>query len=205
MAAANARSDPCAETLCTTGRGAVIREVPLETFCDAAPVAVVALLGWPALRPAHQHGPAALTRRASAAQPARIAAAAACRPPRAPASSSASEDDALDSCPSCSLTLGALEGGAAEAHLDACLSARASAPAALRGDRYTVHWWRAGGRAASAAANEPAECSICYEALCSGQRIAIMNCLCKFHEPCLRSWFERTALCPYHNGDGGAT
>lgn len=40
------------------------------------------------------------------------------------------------------------------------------------------------------------ECPICYEAL--EHPVALLNCLCKYHQSCIDGWFDRNPSCPLH-------
>ncbi|KAL9115973.1 MAG: hypothetical protein Q9227_000341 [Pyrenula ochraceoflavens] len=42
------------------------------------------------------------------------------------------------------------------------------------------------------------ECSICMVEYDVGDALARLECLCCFHESCIRSWFERKKECPVH-------
>lgn len=42
------------------------------------------------------------------------------------------------------------------------------------------------------------ECSICYEVFQDGQKIALLNCFCKYHENCISTWFLKGRGCPFH-------
>lgn len=42
------------------------------------------------------------------------------------------------------------------------------------------------------------ECSICMVEYDVGDPLARLECLCCFHESCIRSWFERKKECPVH-------
>lgn len=44
----------------------------------------------------------------------------------------------------------------------------------------------------------PQECSICMVEYDVGDSLARLECLCCFHEECIRSWFERKKECPVH-------
>lgn len=43
-----------------------------------------------------------------------------------------------------------------------------------------------------------AECTICMEDYEVGQRLARLQCFCKFHKTCIVDWFERKRECPVH-------
>lgn len=42
------------------------------------------------------------------------------------------------------------------------------------------------------------ECTICMEEYEVGAKLARLECLCKFHEPCIVGWFRRKEECPVH-------
>lgn len=42
------------------------------------------------------------------------------------------------------------------------------------------------------------ECSICFEDVQVGDRIARLSCLCYYHEVCISSWLSRGHHCPFH-------
>ncbi|EED19071.1 E3 ubiquitin-protein ligase PIB1, putative [Talaromyces stipitatus ATCC 10500] len=44
----------------------------------------------------------------------------------------------------------------------------------------------------------PQECSICMEEYEVGDKLARLECLCKFHKSCIVGWFERKKECPVH-------
>ena len=99
--------------------------------------------------------------------------------------------DELQMCPVCSVKL-ALDENDRVQHLNECLTRNSSS---ILGDRYTVHVLNS---------PDPRECPICYEEFHDGresqpQRIAVMNCLCRFHERCIERWFKRSASCPFHS------
>lgn len=50
---------------------------------------------------------------------------------------------------------------------------------------------------------DDAECTICLEEFEVGDAMARLECLCRFHERCIRSWWEgRPGRCPVHGHDG---
>ena len=87
-------------------------------------------------------------------------------------------DDSLLYCPVCSHRFTRDR----ESHLTSCLST--TKPKSI-GTRYT-----------STESNGGEECPICYEDL--GGQVAVMDCLCKFHEKCIEEWFKRGKQCPFH-------
>lgn len=42
------------------------------------------------------------------------------------------------------------------------------------------------------------ECPICYVEYMEGDRIALLDCLCRFHETCILEWLGRGHQCPLH-------
>jgi len=42
------------------------------------------------------------------------------------------------------------------------------------------------------------ECSICLEEFTVGQKMAMLPCLCYFHDRCIESWFQKNRQCPIH-------
>lgn len=42
------------------------------------------------------------------------------------------------------------------------------------------------------------ECTICMEEYEVGDKLARLECLCKFHKSCIVGWFERKKECPVH-------
>lgn len=108
-------------------------------------------------------------------------------------SSSSEESDAMENCPVCSLAMAQWSTKRAQRHLDECMSSSVASHS-VRGDRYTIYQNSVGGTNTK----DGEECSICYEEMSSGQRIAILNCLCRFHSHCIALWFKRGHCCPYH-------
>lgn len=50
---------------------------------------------------------------------------------------------------------------------------------------------------------DDAECTICLEEFEVGVQMARLECLCRFHEKCIRSWWEgKPGRCPVHGHDG---
>jgi len=60
--------------------------------------------------------------------------------------------------------------------------------------------YRATEKDCTNAAGEPQECVICFEDFEPGDELGRMECLCKFHKQCIRSWWERKGggSCPTH-------
>lgn len=122
-------------------------------------------------------------------------------------------DGEMDACPACSVSMAAWSPLRAQRHVHACVSSSGQ----VSGDRYTVFVFEAsdageetvpetsaqscteeGDSPHSSAGTSARECSICYEAYEAGQAVAILNCLCRFHETCIADWFARGHACPYH-------
>lgn len=100
-------------------------------------------------------------------------------------------DATLESCPVCSQSFRKWDGMRMQNHIEQCIS-KTERAGSVQGDRYTTYKWPTEA--------DCKECSICYEEFAKGQAIAVMNCLCQFHELCIKSWFERGKFCPFHTG-----
>lgn len=100
-------------------------------------------------------------------------------------------DATLDVCPVCSASFAQWPLTRRQEHLDDCIQ-RTEARGSILGDRYSTHRWSVGAATR--------ECSICYEEFTAGQQVAVLNCLCQYHQPCIATWFERGKLCPFHSG-----
>lgn len=49
---------------------------------------------------------------------------------------------------------------------------------------------------------DDAECSMCLEDFEPGAKMARLECFCRFHEVCIRTWWERKpGMCPVHGRD----
>lgn len=101
----------------------------------------------------------------------------------------AANEETLQYCPVCSAKLARSDEERAE-HLNTCLSSISQSSVAVVGDRYRVH--------VQETDDIERECPICYEPFLQEQRTVIMNCLCRFHEPCIERWFIRSPSCPFH-------
>ena len=101
----------------------------------------------------------------------------------------------LETCPVCSLSFRKYDDGKRRIHIEECISKTEKSGSVL-GDRYSIHRW-------SEISQSTRECSICYEDFLAGQHIAVLNCLCQFHQQCIDSWLERGKYCPYHNKIAG--
>lgn len=100
------------------------------------------------------------------------------------------DTDSLKNCPVCS---DLLTGTNRTDHINICLTN--SSNKSVIGDRFTVKILQE-----SDPKNQDKECPICYEEFRVGEGVAVMNCLCQFHEKCIVAWFERDVKrqCPYH-------
>jgi hypothetical protein len=61
--------------------------------------------------------------------------------------------------------------------------------------------WRAGEKdCKDPSTGETVECVICFEDFEVVQEIARLECLCRYHKTCIKSWFERkgNGECPVH-------
>jgi hypothetical protein len=125
----------------------------------------------------------------------RIAAAALSLPARLRSNARPNEaqftDVTLETCPVCSLSFRKWDGRRMQEHVNECIS-QTERSGSIQGNRFTTHRWigEAGSR----------ECSICFEDFEEGQHIAVLNCMCQFHQKCITAWFERGKCCPYHTG-----
>lgn len=46
---------------------------------------------------------------------------------------------------------------------------------------------------------DDAECAICFEDFEPGAKMARLECFCRFHEACIRGWWEKKpGMCPVH-------
>jgi hypothetical protein len=105
-------------------------------------------------------------------------------------SSSLSPSQGEHCCPVCSAVLAAKE---LDFHVAKCIDEAQPA-----GRHYTiVHIPKAED------GNKPYfECPICYEDMKPSDRIALLDCLCRFHEQCIEAWFFRRSSgirgCPVH-------
>jgi hypothetical protein len=104
-----------------------------------------------------------------------------------PLTASAPRDD-FDECPVCAIDL-PLTPASRDMHIDACLEGQRAH--AVVGDRFTVQTLQR---------DSLQECGICYELLLEGESVAVVNCLCMFHERCLRTWWTEKdrPWCPLH-------
>lgn len=125
--------------------------------------------------------------------------------------------DENDYCPICHRALPYLsdptEAGR-EAHIAACISAATSPPppsatlnsaATGRSRSYTnggrMVVWNAGEKdTKDPSTGEVVECVICFEEFVVGTEIARLECLCRYHKKCIRTWFDRkgNGECPTH-------
>lgn len=126
---------------------------------------------------------------------ARIAAAALSLPARLRTTASSANkvpsDNTLELCPVCSTSFRKWDNERMQKHVMDCIQ-RTEATGSVKGNRYTSYRCNTPG--------ENTECSICFEDFEVGQMIAVLNCLCQFHEKCIDAWFERGKCCPFHVG-----
>lgn len=99
-------------------------------------------------------------------------------------------------CPVCSKQLGNDSSGHdsevdIDYHIDACV--KRSSSIGCVGDRYECFVFGSDSKR-----SVDQECSICYEPFFSSQQVAILNCLCQYHEPCIATWFLKGRGCPFH-------
>lgn len=90
-------------------------------------------------------------------------------------------------CPFCSERLGE---GKEESHLRECCQRVEEEGNGVSGSKMVRSVIGQGGL--------PGECDICMEPYLEGQGLAVLNCLCKFHERCISEWFSRGHFCPFH-------
>ena len=96
--------------------------------------------------------------------------------------------DRITVCPVCSVTLGERS---AEQHLKQCCQETKGGAPRIVGSTFVVSVVRETGV-------PKGECDICMEVFVKGQSLAVLNCLCKFHEHCIAEWFGRGNCCPFH-------
>ncbi|KAI8611463.1 hypothetical protein BC830DRAFT_1245144 [Chytriomyces sp. MP71] len=97
-------------------------------------------------------------------------------------------DSVMLECPVCQrslLRMGSKE--VAEAHVAECLSGDRAGD--VNGNRYIVQTLKE---------SMETECVICFNDLEVGERVARLNCLCIYHEACIKSWFKKKGSCPVH-------
>ncbi|KAI9346117.1 hypothetical protein BDR26DRAFT_817957 [Obelidium mucronatum] len=96
-------------------------------------------------------------------------------------------DSLMLECPVCQHSLLKMKtAGEAEAHVAECLTR--SSPE-ISGNRYIVQTLKE---------SVDAECVICFNDMVEGERVARLNCLCIYHEACIKSWFKKKSSCPVH-------
>ncbi|KAJ3070890.1 hypothetical protein HDU98_006091 [Podochytrium sp. JEL0797] len=99
-------------------------------------------------------------------------------------------DSVMLECPVCQTSLLKMKSAEeTEKHVGECLARSAGVGGAVNGNRYIVQTLK-----------EPVdtECVICFEELEVGERVARLNCLCIYHEACIKSWFKKKSSCPVH-------
>jgi hypothetical protein len=110
----------------------------------------------------------------------------ACRPDVKGIPRTDSRQSLMSDCPSCGKSLLDLTQTQREEHLTDCLNSSSS----MVGDRYVVR---------TLLENPRRECEICFEELLPTQKVAVLSCLCIYHEACASSWFSRGKTCPIHH------
>lgn len=90
-------------------------------------------------------------------------------------------------CPICNMK------NPSETHVGDCLERNAWGSPVIRNRMLT---WKC-------EANTDSECDICMEAFEKGQKMSRLECLCVFHNKCIRDWFDRrgNGMCPTHQLD----
>ncbi|CCX31471.1 FYVE zinc finger-domain-containing protein [Pyronema domesticum] len=108
-----------------------------------------------------------------------------------------------DYCPICHRALPFLpdpsEAGR-EAHIASCLTPITRSRSYTNSGGRMVVWNATHKDTIDTGTREPVECIICFEDFEEGQEIARLECLCRFHKKCIRSWFDRkgNGQCPVH-------
>ena len=112
---------------------------------------------------------------------------------------STESDTRMVECPVCSRNISRMSETEGETHVATCLDLRTSSTsdtmdAVFVGTRRVVR--------VLDETIEDSECTICLESFNAGQRVATLNCLCVFHEDCIKAWFENPTYgknsCPIH-------
>ncbi|KAI0137097.1 FYVE zinc finger-domain-containing protein [Xylariales sp. AK1849] len=91
-----------------------------------------------------------------------------------------------------------------EEHITACITAHSSTSTA--GQALPPHATRRTGMftyvATEKDCNPSEECSICFVEYEVGDKMARLECLCRFHHACIMEWFtKKPGHCPVHNHD----
>ncbi|KUL81379.1 hypothetical protein ZTR_09629 [Talaromyces verruculosus] len=114
--------------------------------------------------------------------------------------------DERDICPICSTQLPPRRSDGnedeREAHIRDCI-ARSSGSSPGMGSPQSSHLLRmlsftATEKDCLSEDSTPQECIICMEEYEVGDKLARLECLCKFHKSCIVGWFERKKECPVH-------
>lgn len=98
----------------------------------------------------------------------------------------------FESCPVCSLSFQKWKVDKVQEHVENCIT-RTTQSGSILGNRYTTFQWYS-------SPSQNKDCTICFEEFQLDQSIAVLNCLCQFHEKCIEAWFERGKSCPFHSG-----
>ncbi|ORY37280.1 hypothetical protein BCR33DRAFT_769910 [Rhizoclosmatium globosum] len=95
-------------------------------------------------------------------------------------------DSVMLECPVCQMSLLKMKSvQETEAHIAQCLTRSAE----ISGNRYIVQTLRE---------DSGQECVICFGDMVAGERVARLNCLCVYHEGCIKGWFKKKSSCPVH-------
>ncbi|PCH06244.1 Zinc finger, FYVE-related [Penicillium occitanis (nom. inval.)] len=114
--------------------------------------------------------------------------------------------DERDICPICSTRLPPRRSDGnedeRESHIRDCI-ARSSGSSPGMGSPQSSHLLRmlsftATEKDCLSEDSTPQECTICMEEYEVGDKLARLECLCKFHKSCIVGWFERKKECPVH-------
>ncbi|GAA5831894.1 hypothetical protein JCM11251_003923 [Rhodosporidiobolus azoricus] len=106
-----------------------------------------------------------------------------------PSEAAASDASELVECPVCGTTLAQLGDKAQqEGHVRECLERGAGS---IASGRYLVFNLPQGPLVGE-------ECRICFEEFEVEDKVARLQCLCTFHQVCIRSWLNRGHSCPVH-------
>ncbi|TPX75968.1 hypothetical protein CcCBS67573_g02756 [Chytriomyces confervae] len=98
-------------------------------------------------------------------------------------------DSVMLECPVCQKSLLRMQSKEEmEAHVASCLT-KSVADVVVSGNRYIVQTLKE---------NVEGECVICFNDMEIGERVARLNCLCLYHETCIKSWFKKKGACPVH-------
>lgn len=98
-----------------------------------------------------------------------------------------SNSSILTHCPVCSKALKNVPKEKAQLHVSECLDKRRCS---VVGSQYIASTLEETVKGK--------ECPICFDRLLRGQKCAVLNCLCQFHQKCIDDWFEKKRACPVH-------